>query len=301
MTCRYDRDLGYRVLPRRHGDDCPGSCDGCQPCTERHCCVCDHGHCDDAHPQTCSPCVGDVRDHLAAIVDMAERLEDQAVHTHADGRLNTGPLGGDAMVMLAEGRYLPASRITGEEQRNDPQPPLLVLATWEDDWRIELGHGGGPRATVWRCADYLGTHLTMMAQRHLAFDEFAADVAGLRRRMESVLHDSDRPEKAEAICLKCSGTLIRPVTERGMADHWHCTRCRRQLSTDDYHLALAEFTRAHLATAAALAARVGVDPSTIRQWASRGHIKRWGADGEGRTLYRIGEVERHAQRDEQQA
>ncbi len=291
MSCRYNADLGYRVLAR--SDD--------EPCPQRHCCVCSRGHCDDTTPQTCAECVGVVREHLTAVVDMHDRLEDEAVHTHADGRLNTGPLGGDAMVMLAEGRYLSAARISSEERRNDPLPPLLVLATWEDDWRLELGHHGGPRATVWRCADYLGAHLTMMAQRHLAFDEFAADITRLRGRMEAVLHDSDQPERAEAVCLKCSGTLIRPVTERGTSDYWHCTRCRRQLSTDDYHLALAQFTQAHLATAPALATKIGVEPSTIRQWASRGHIKRWGRDASGATLYRIGEVRQHAERDDRGA
>lgn len=300
-ACRYDRTLGQRVLPGRHDDGCGGDCDGCQPCPDRHCVVCYRGHCDDTSPQTCPECVGLVREHLTSIVDMAERLEDEAVHAHADGRLNTGPLGGDAMVMLADGRYLSASRAGPDNQTNDPVPPLLVLATWEDDWRIELGHGGGPRATIWRCADYLGTHLTMMAQRHLAFGEFAADLARLVARMEAVLHDGDRPERAEAVCLKCSGTLIRPITERGVSDYWHCTQCRRQLSTEDYNLALAEFTRAHLATAAALATRFGMEPSTIRQWATRGHIRRWGTDSEGRTLYRIGEVEQHAQRNEQGA
>jgi hypothetical protein len=300
-ACRYSPDHGRRILPGRHDDDCTGGCDGCQPCTERHCGVCGRGHCDDQHPQTCPECVGLVREHLTAIVDMSERLEDEAVACHADGRLNTGPLGGDAMVMLAEGRYLGAKRLSAEERRNDPLPPLLVLATWEDDWRIELGHGGGPRATLWRCADYLGTHLTMMAQRHCAFDEFAADLARLVGRLEAVLHDGDKPERAEAVCLKCSGTLIRPVTDRGISDYWHCTHCRRQLSTEDYNLALADFTRAHLATAAALATRFGVEPTTIRQWATRGHIKRWGTDSDGRTLYRIGEVQRYAQRHEQGA
>lgn len=290
-ACKWNPTLGYRVLAR--GDDD-------EPCPHQHCVVCNRNHCDDTTPQTCPECVGVVRENLALVVDMHDRLEVEVLHTPGDGRLNAGPLGGDAMVMLADGRYLPPTRWS-EERRNDPVPPLLVLATWEDDWRIELGHGGGPRATLWRCADYLGTHLTMMAQRHLAFDEFAADVARLRGRMEAVLHDGDKPEKAEATCLKCEGTLIRPITERGRSDHWHCTRCRHVLSVDDYNLALAEFTHAHLSTAHALAARLSVEPATIRQWATRGHIRRWGRNADGQTLYRIGEVERHAGRDERGA
>lgn len=226
-ACHYDRDLGHRVV--RDGE----------PCQQRHCLLCNRAHTDDANPQTCPECVGMVRAYLTAIVDMTDRLEDQAVHTHADGRLNTGPLGGDAMVMLAEGRFLPASRLTAEEQTNDPLPPLLVLASWEDDWRVELGHHGGPRATVWRCADYLGTHLTMMAQRHLAFDEFAADLARLQARMEAVLHEGDREDHAGIGCLACDGgQLVRKVTRAGLDDHWTCRRCRRRYTDPEYHLAV---------------------------------------------------------------
>lgn len=227
--CRYDADLGYRVLVRSETGE---------PCTAEHCRLCVRTHLDDTTPQVCAGCVGLVRENLATIVELTDRLEDQACHTHADGRLNTGPLGGDAMVMLAEGRYLPASRLTPEEQCNDPMPPLLVLATWEDDWRIELGHRGGPRATVWRCADYLGTHLTLMAQRHPAFDEFAADLARLRGRLEAVLHDGDREDHAEVSCFECSGRLVRRVTDRGADDHWTCGRCRRRYTDPEYHLAV---------------------------------------------------------------
>lgn len=248
-ACRYNPELGYRVLTRGDGDE---------PCPHRHCCVCWRGHCDDTNPQTCPECVGLVREDLTAVVDLHDRLEDQAVHTHSDGRLNTGPLGGDAMVMLgpySDGGADQLARHSGDDRLgypawlgyavestlnlpNDPVPPLLVLATWEDDWRIELGHGGGPRATLWRCADYLGTHLTMMAQRHLAFDEFAADVARLRGRMEAVLHDGDREDQADVSCFECGGRLVRKVTNRGADDCWTCGKCRRRYTDPEYHLAV---------------------------------------------------------------
>jgi len=240
MTCRHDPTLGYRALPGRHADDCPGDCSGCQPCTARHCVVCVRGHCDDTTPQTCAECVGLIRDHLAAIVDLEERriIGIHLGHAYGDGRLNAGPVGGDAMVMGADGRYLPAGRRGPDEMASDPPLPLLTLATWEDDWRIELGHGGGPRATVWRCVDYLSGHLTMMAQRHLAFDEFAADLARVRGRLEAVLRDGDREDHADVSCFECGGRLVRRVGPRGADDHWTCGRCRRRYTDPEYHLAV---------------------------------------------------------------
>lgn len=303
MTCRPDPRLGYRVLPGRHADDCPGEpCTGCQPCTARHCVVCTRGHCDDTSPQTCAECVGTVREDLTCVVEMHDRLEDQACHTHADGRLNAGPLGGDAMVLLAEGRYLPPSRWS-EERRNDPVPPLLVLATWEDDWRIELGHGGGPRATLWRCADYLGTHLTMMAQRHLAFDEFAADVARVRGRLEAVLCEGEQTETG-APCMstrddgrECNTPLVKHYGRTAAFDHWKCPRCRTTYTAAEYVQAVARDYQDNATAqhADAIQRRTGVHIGTIRVWVNRGKVRTWGKDERGRVLYDVADVERHAE------
>jgi hypothetical protein len=293
MSCRYSPDLGYRVLTRGDQDE---------PCPDRHCVVCWRGHCDDTNPQTCPECVGVVREHLTEIVAMADRLEDEAVHTHADGRLHTGPLGGDAMVMLAEGRYLPASRVGPDQLRNDPVPPLLVLATWEDDWRVELGHGGGPRATLWRCADYLGTHLTMMAQRHCAFDEFASDLARLRGRMEAVLHDGDQPETG-APCMtlddrgrECTTPLVKHYGRTVAQDHWRCPRCRTRYSANQYLFVVQQDYRKHADAMPAehIEAEFGVTPGTLRVWATRGKVARRGCDSVGRQLYDVRDVRRHA-------
>jgi DNA-binding transcriptional MerR regulator len=46
----------------------------------------------------------------------------------------------------------------------------------------------------------------------------------------------------------------------------------------------------------AIAADLGLHPVTIRNWASAGHIKRRGRDGQGRTLYDYDEVEAYATR-----
>lgn len=242
-------------------------------CDRRHCVVCAREHTDDTCPQTCPGCVHTVRDNLAAIVDMHTRLEDQATHTHADGRLNTGPLGGDAMVMLADGRYLPASRITCDEQRNDPLPPLLVLATWEDDIRLTIGHKPAGRATITDAAGYLDQHLTMIAQRHPAFDELAADLDRLRGRLEAVLCEGDREDETRTPCITCGTRLVRRYGRRVSDDHHQCPRCQRRYIGDEFvrakhhHLASEEAaTWVLLSHAAQIVDRSG---RTVRTWVNR--------------------------------
>lgn len=40
----------------------------------------------------------------------------------------------------------------------------------------------------------------------------------------------------------------------------------------------------------AVAAHLGIDPATLRKWASRGLVRRCGRDDRGRTLYDVDEV-----------
>lgn len=263
-SCRHDPDLGHRTLP-----------DG-QPCEHRHCCVgrC-WNHTDDQHPQTCATCVGLVRDTLAEIVRLTDLLPTQTAEGGCDGRLLAGaPIpGGDAMVLLGPGSLGAQALDHEHESWSDPVPPLQMLATHEDDWRLELGHQAGPRATMWRCADYLGQHLTLMAQRHPAFDEFAADLARLRGRLEDVLSEGEREEPTKTPCLECGAMLVKRYGKRAVDDHHQCPRCGRRYHGD-------EFTRAkhhHLASEDAATwvplthAADMVDRSgrTVRTWVTR--------------------------------
>ena len=45
---------------------------------------------------------------------------------------------------------------------------------------------------------------------------------------------------------------------------------------------------------------LGVNPGTLRSWASRGKVRRHGKDPQGRTLYDLDEVERVTQVDTRQ-
>lgn len=311
MTCRYDRELGYRIDHRG------------EPCTRRHCCVgrC-WNHTDDANPQTCPSCVGMVRDDLAEIIRLTELLPTQAVDGGSDGHLLAGaPIpGGEAMVFLgpgSDGRARVWARERGDqreaqglrrgfdgdythaqdEAESDPMPPLLVLATWEDDFRQTLGHPSGPRATMWRCADYLGTHLTMMAQRHEAFEEFAADLARLRGRLEDVLGEGERDEKG-APCMKCGTLQMRRCHPRqGFLDEWHCPRCRVTSTAAEYWKSVEQDYQDNATAlhAEAIERRTGVAIGTIRVWVNRGKVKTCGKDERGRVLYDVADVERHAE------
>lgn len=157
-------------------------------------------------------------------------------------------MGGEAMAMLGPGspgesrtclaeRGLDAAHVD-DERWAEQGPPLLVLATWEDDWRIQFGHGGGLRATVDRAADYLARNLTRAGSEHPAFDEFAADLRRLRARLEAVIHDQPQGDLAGIPCFDCGGDLERKLTDRGLEDHWTCRRCRRRYTDPEYHLAV---------------------------------------------------------------
>jgi hypothetical protein len=314
-SCRYDPNLGQRVLVR--------SDDG-EPCPERHCVVCGRGHCDDTNPQTCAECVGLVRENLTEIMRLYEELPRQARDGGADGRLLAGaPIpGAEAMVLLAPGSDARArawARERGDQREaegrkrgydgdyshaqdevdSDPMPPLLVLATWEDDVRSFLGHPAGPRATMWRCADYLGQHLTLMAQRHPAFDEYARDLARCRARLEDVLGEGERDERG-APCQKCGTLLVRRCHPRhGLVDEWECPRCRTSYTAAEYWKAVEQDYQdnAEALHAEAIQRRTGVAIGTIRVWVSRGKVRTRGKDERGRVLYDVADVEEHAEGD----
>jgi hypothetical protein len=288
-ACRYDRDLGYRTT--RDGE----------PCTHRHCCVgrC-WNHTDDANPQTCPTCVGLVRENLTEILRLTEELPEQASTGGSDGRLMAGaPIpGGEAMVLMAPGSLGAQAPDHEHESHADPVPPLLLLATWEDDIRQTLGHRAGPKATMWRCVDYLGTHLTMVAQRHEAFDEFAADLARCRARLEDVLSEGERDEKG-APCMDCGTLLVRRCHPRhGLQDEWQCPRCRTSYTAAEYWNAVKRDYQDNAAAlhAEAIERRTGVSIGTIRVWVHRGKVRTRGRDERGRVLYDVADVERHAQR-----
>ncbi|MDQ3485387.1 MAG: hypothetical protein M3445_08265 [Actinomycetota bacterium] len=152
--------------------------------------------------------------------------------------------------------------------------PLVVLGTWDMEWREEFDQPTDLRITVRRAADYLTGQLDHAARHHPAFDEMAADVRRCARRLEDVLHDGERDETG-APCLKCRATLRRTIGPQGQRDDWRCPRCRQTYDEQHYRNAMAA-AHASLAVeriggtdwaiASRVASEVGRGERTIRTW-----------------------------------
>lgn len=273
--CEYDRTTGQRLTRTHHLDDCRGiGCTGCLPCTAEHCVLCQARHVNDAHPLVCPRCVGGIREDLDAILVDTRKLRAQAIAgSSAAGRLlAAAPIpGADAMVMLGPSgdRHLAAARYdlaakgltfhgprdlwahyTDDHRPKDLEPPLSLLASWEDTWRSHLQAPSRKPADVADAVAYFDRHLTLMAQLHDGPDivAFARDVAGLRARLEEVLHDehtlngagkSGGDAERGIECFECGVRLVRRIQDpkrcscgprpvRRHAQHGPCT-CPAQL------------------------------------------------------------------------
>lgn len=232
MTC-HRGPHGQRYKGPRH----PETHDECEPCSATHCQVCRSRHLD-GDAQTCPQCVGVIRADLRAIAALTVYLPQQAAYGGSHGHLEAAkPIpGGDATVLMAWGGTGTTS--SPDESPADPIPPLLLLSQWEDDFRAQHRHPGGPRATMPSVTGYLHKHLTWAAQHHPAIADFATDLARCRARLENVLRHGDRDDTAAAPCFDCAGRLVRKTTPTGRADHYTCRRCRRDYTVAEYWLAL---------------------------------------------------------------
>lgn len=325
MSCRYDINLGYRVLLTGGQTE---------PCTERHCLDCGITH---VHQRVCASCVNVTRGELNHVVWLTLRAVTERKH-HVDAAIP----GGDSTVLVGPyslGAADQRARHTGRDRLgypaeygyatdetlnlpSDPAPPLLVLATWEDDWRQTFGH---PAATwiaqVGPAASYLLRHLHHAAQHHDAWDEFADEIRQLRGRLEDVVLDGHRDEPGVS-CKRCGTTLIRSTEERrairychghgpgnvcpwprkgccdrgGLRDEWTCPHCRTTLSKQEYHEHVTETYRANAPalTAADIADEYGIPRGSVRGWASTGKVRRRGKNLDGHQLYDVADACRHA-------
>jgi hypothetical protein len=309
-ACRYNGPTQPRTLVGRHldpDDQAPGtlhpdSCRGCLPCPEDHCAVCGYEHATDSHPLTCAECVGNIRDDLRAIPGLCVALPHQAVDANG-GRTAAAPIpGGESTVMIgpsvtAHGRAWYDEKKAdathkADEHHEDATTPMLVLVSWEDAWRAELGDtfapGMGGRATLRRASSYLLDHLTSMAQKIAPpIDAFQEEIAALRYHLEEVLGAGIRHQPG-APCTSCGQALMRtsskPSTcehakvarrldvslnamlvrypalavahescdQGGLRDTWQCLRCKRRYSDQEYQFAVGSD---YISNAAALTAR----------------------------------------------
>lgn len=314
--CRYDHELGYRVLANHHHEGCDGGmgdCDGCQKCTRTHCAVCTRIH---VEQQTCAACIGAVRAALYEVL-------------HAYGVLGEAMLdragadipGGLPMVLCgpySEGRE--ALRLGLEEgdwtELDDdgigPELPLRILTWWEDQWRRAFKHGAGPEPTMLATVGYLMRQLDRAAQEHEEFDQFAREVKSTRRQLQAAHGDAD-PTVHGVACFDCGQDLRQTFAEPrpcehkhapcgcdqgGRRDTWECTGCRRTYTDHDYRRAVRQ---AHTDAqpwrrAGEVTALTGVHERTLRRWADRGVVQRRREGLRGWSLYHLGQVRRHAMR-----
>src|SRR5690606_14695520 len=129
---------------------------------------------------------------------------------------------------------------------------LGVLESWDRDWRHTLGlRLPDTPATVAGCANFLTGHLTTMAQRHPAFDEFATDMRRLLASVQRAVADGEHVERGVP-CLDCGTQLVRRARRPMRCDHdgphrstcdqgglgdWRCPsrQCQRtRYSEEDY-------------------------------------------------------------------
>lgn len=318
--CRHVAEDRARLL-RSHLPGCDlASCNGCEPCPERHCQVdrCHHhvtvnGR---GRDQTCATCLHEARTRIAAIGVMATALLGEALMMSLGS--NAAALAGPT----ADPETWGYRRLSALANRIDPSwlddqvdlhHPSWVLGTWEREARRHLEQTLSPgtsRPTLTEARDYLDQHLTRLAHDSgFAFAELAEDVRLCHNHVERVLHLEVHTDRG-APCPACGrGDLEKSWGAAENDDRWTCPRCQQWWTEKDYW---SKVDGTYLAVAAALTAsqiqeQYRVPESTVRRWASgwrdrhgNDHepvVRRRGYDGQRRQLYDVGDV--LARRDEQ--
>ena len=326
--CIHAGDDQPRVIPGRHRDDCPTrrpapvlpkgqhhdvaepECEGCLPCTRRHCDVCERRHVREDF--TCPSCLAEIREAMARILELCglPLLEQALLGT-------TDPIESEAVALLGPVAHQEAwyhrreSALAGRipadflEVARDEKHPLFVLGTWELAWREWLDHETDARVTVTGAARYLDSQLAYMAgQPDVPLDQLHGDLKGCVGYLEGVLSAG---EQRPATCPRCGGKLVlvhdtkhedsdyEPGREaETYDDRWVCQArdCGQEWTDAAYRakiLAVRE-AKATALPASAIQRVHGVPESTVRTWAQRGLVAKRGKDTEGRLLYDVAHV-----------
>lgn len=245
----------------------------------------------------------EIRDDLAEIPTLAAALPPEARNRGVASEafhLN-GPTASHAQwdQRVAYGHHYAPDDHLGENH------PLWVLGDWDQRITTALLHTRLTKVTVPSAASYIARNLTDLA--HLPdfpLDELANQVHSCRLHLEDVLHAGEQIEKG-APCLTCKRPLIRKTLDDGKVT-FHCERCHRTLTANEYRLAVhaAHLAHADRLNASDLADRIGVPVSTIRRWANVIRIqkpgeapveipalmKSCGRDGNKLKVYRVAEA-----------
>jgi hypothetical protein len=286
--CYWTSTQTPRALKNRHGNSCENEdCRGCIPCPEAHCIICGIEHVDQ---RTCPKCIGATREDLVQIRRMFARLHEQTIEGGNEGKLEAArPIpGGEAMVMLSPGSH---HGFMEYESAGDHMPTELLLATWEDDWRSMKGTPTEEPATVPDAVAYFDGHLSDMAQRHDAFDDFSTEIRQHRAHLEDVLHDGERIETG-APCKVCGRPLERNYGLQAKDDSWWCGRCKDVISPEDYteHVARDSRRFATWLPTVEMKLEYRINRGTLQGWASKGYVRKKRDLNLGRTVYNVADA-----------
>lgn len=283
-TCHATPD--GRALLGRHAEGCEGLDSGCLPCPSQHC-----RHCGTQHAEvTCPSCLSEIRENLGQVYALTEHLADEATHGRIAYQTHDTVPGGNALVMLGPGadrhayfnqlayrmaQHLDVSH-TDMEHRDDPRPPLALLANWADRWRHTRGQTASRTPTMDSTVDYLGRNLHEAA-RHPAILGFAGDLEALVRSLEDVLHDGDRAETTRVPCLRCGTRLEKVYGITEGEDHYRCPGCRDLYNQGRYdrakHDQLASLGAERYVLLTDAIGAIGRPEQTVRSWIRRGKVR----------------------------
>lgn len=307
MNCKWNGRGNPRVLPGRHGAECPDEalsapesdeqgCGGCLPCPERHCAVCQR-----AHGDVCPECIASTRDDLAAIRLMCGALPAEVEHRGINGEAMM-LLGPSADPEAWRNRAMSAMRGRVDagylDDCRDEQHPLWVLGTWEQLYREEWDQPSDLRQTIARAGDYIDRNLARMAEcEEVPFEDFARDVRGCRGHLEDILRDGEQVETG-APCPKCDRALVKNYGRAEPFDRWVCPSrtCGEWFLDSEYRRWVSDDYRANSdkLTAPDLEAQYAVKASSVRAWASLGKVRKRGKDDSGRQLYDVADARKAA-------
>lgn len=219
------------------------------------------------------------RDDLAAIRNLTAALPDEAQERGSTAsealHLATPTADPDAWHQRLNNGWTPDPYATIGAHH-----PRWVLGTWDRHIRLHNSHGLRTQpAAVDTAAAYIDQHLSdLAASPTFPFTGFAGALAACRAHLEAVLRDGEQIESG-APCMTCHQPIRKDTTDPDNPAY-RCTTCRRDLTANEYRLAVAA---AHLKHADRLpvedlAERIDVAPSSIRRWANVVRIQKPGED-----------------------
>jgi len=183
-----------------------------------------------------------VAQHLTAIVELSERLEDQAINDANDHLMP----GGLAMVALASVANLEAwaHKVDAAERHglrlaieDDDEwvPPLQTLLFWSEDLRRTHDLENESRPTIASEANVIRWALDWLWENEPHFEDFARDMRDARRQTETLLMAGERADRIRVTCPDCEAgkrlIIMYGATEDD--DQWKCPACKHRFTADD--------------------------------------------------------------------